>query len=403
MNHYRLILIFLSTIVLRIQSQNLVWNGGFENAASCPLDSRYDFFFSGPCVHWTGPKDGTADYYHRDCAFAGSPTTTNNSLPFEGKAFTGIYVSGKFGSTYNREYIQGALKQPLKAGTVYFVSFRVKPVLASAAGIDRGIAEIGAYLGDSLISFSNSPDLLLRQQPQVVNQGRVINDTSQWFEVKGCFTAIGGEQYICIGNFFTDEANTIAPLTGNTGNPSLGYVLIDDVQVLESATTELLSSHIGAICQGDTVKLQAAALPSARYVWNTGDTGRALNVTAAGNYKITCTSREGCRIEDSINLLASNCNTCHFWLPDAFTPDDNTRNEEFRLVSDCAVKAVRMRILNRWGEVVLDNTGKQPSWDGSFRGVRAPQGVYVYLCEVLYEQNGNIQRQTLNGTVTLIR
>lgn len=67
---------------------------------------------------------------------------------------------------------------------------------------------------------SLTPHIMLSGNP-------VINDTLNWVQVSGCYTAQGGEEYLTIGNFF-DNANTI--VTGTTG---IAYYYIEDVRVEE--------------------------------------------------------------------------------------------------------------------------------------------------------------------------
>jgi len=41
------------------------------------------------------------------------------------------------------------------------------------------------------------------------------------------------------------------------------------------------------------------------------------------------------------------------------------------------VKDFRMRIFNRWGELIFESTDLNVGWDGYYRGVISPQDVYV--------------------------
>src|SRR5690606_1200015 len=74
--------------------------------------------------------------------------------------------------------------------------------------------------------------------PQL-NYTCVFTDTT-WVRLQWDYVAVGGEQYIIIGNFFNNGATT----TANTGQPAFpnpfGYYYVDDVSV-----------EAGSCCQVD--------------------------------------------------------------------------------------------------------------------------------------------------------
>jgi gliding motility-associated-like protein len=59
-----------------------------------------------------------------------------------------------------------------------------------------------------------------------------------------------------------------------------------------------------------------------------------------------------------------------------------------------------MDIYNRWGEMVYSSQDFGEGWDGSYKGDKAPSGVYV--C-VLFYRSGNGQEETLKQSFVLIR
>lgn len=90
------------------------------------------------------------------------------------------------------------------------------------------------------------------------------------------------------------------------------------------------------------------------------------------------------------------------YVPTAFTPDQDGRNDRFRLLSnDTAIQISEFKIYNRWGQIVYDNENGLNGWDGTFNGSPAPVGVYAY--QVTYVGSGNVQPVKLHGEVTLLR
>lgn len=142
-----------------------------------------------------------------------------------GNAYGGISVYQGNISDY-KEYIYQQLSSPLKADSVYCLSFYT----ALADRVQIAIKNMGAYFSVNIPTLNN---LCLPYAPQVVNTTGFLKDTVNWVEIRGCFTALGGEQYITIGSFgdraSTDTVNTIStnPLTGP--GSSFSYYYIDSV------------------------------------------------------------------------------------------------------------------------------------------------------------------------------
>jgi hypothetical protein len=61
-------------------------------------------------------------------------------------------------------------------------------------------------------------------------------------QIQGCFAAIGGEQYVIIGNF-NSNANTDTIYTGTNNpipsDPQYAYYYIDDVTLIDQSTVGL--------------------------------------------------------------------------------------------------------------------------------------------------------------------
>lgn len=84
------------------------------------------------------------------------------------------------------------------------------------------------------------------------------------------------------------------------------------------------------------------------------------------------------------------------YIPNAFTPNGNGRNEVFK--SECSGgKGFMMRIYNRWGEKLFETENPTVGWDGTYNGKESPIGIYVYSIQVkdykdkIYDFNGTIQ------------
>ncbi len=104
----------------------------------------------------------------------------------------------------------------------------------------------------------------------------------------------------------------------------------------------------------------------------------------------------GCTISDSVLIRVILPN--NFYIPNAFTPNNDGNNDVFYVLSQSGVKVITFQIFDRIGEKVHDGTYP---WDGTYKGKPAPPGVYVYVCRLgLFGEDQAIFRK---GSVTLIR
>ncbi len=121
------------------------------------------------------------------------------------------------------------------------------------------------------------------------------------------------------------------------------------------------------------------------------DTTRTFTVTAISDY--------GCT--DTASVLV----TTHplLYLPTAFTPNGDGRNDYFRpAISGGPVTVRTFRIFDRWGRDVWSGQGSSDAvgWDGSCNGVPAQVGTYYYTIEA-ETHTGQMIRQ--KGDVMLVR
>ena len=98
------------------------------------------------------------------------------------------------------------------------------------------------------------------------------------------------------------------------------------------------------------------------------------------------------------NIPGINCDTVY--VPSAFTPNADGRNDVLRPVSGNKNAAFVFRVFNRSGQIIFETTEAQKGWDGRFKGVQQPTGVYVW--SFIYMSTGGRTR-TFKGTTLLLR
>ncbi len=135
-----------------------------------------------------------------------------------------------------------------------------------------------------------------------------------------------------------------------------------------------------------------------QYAWNSGDSTSSILVDSEGWYKVTMKTPEGCTATDSVMMLYS---IVPLNMPNAFTPNGDGKNEEFRPVTlPEKISSFSMLIYNRWGQLVFSTNDVGRGWDGRVNGSSAPMGVYTYT---LTYGNPKGEKRKKTGVVALIR
>jgi gliding motility-associated-like protein len=117
-------------------------------------------------------------------------------------------------------------------------------------------------------------------------------------------------------------------------------------------------------------------------------------------YMVTITDTNGCKANDSIRVIVNKI--YDLYVPNAFTPNGDGRNDYFEIFGNKkAWKFVEITIFNRWGELLFQSNDLYFAWDGTFKGVLQPPGVYVYVLNVTFADGYSVDKQ--KGSITLIR
>ncbi|WP_430895141.1 MULTISPECIES: FG-GAP-like repeat-containing protein [unclassified Paraflavitalea] len=117
-------------------------------------------------------------------------------------------------------------------------------------------------------------------------------------------------------------------------------------------------------------------------------------------YKVKGSLNNGCFAIDSITVTVSNTPSPNDYpIPNAFTPNNDGKNDCFGVRHWGNVTDFLMEIYNRWGQRVFSTTNPSDCWDGYYNGYKAGTDAYVYRIKAT-TPCGKITRQ---GTVVLVR
>lgn len=219
-------------------AQNLVPNGSFEEYAKgkCPEMAKQQDKNDKIIPHWIMPTIlGTTDYFNA-CSKRGIVSVPKNfagrSSAKHGKGYTGMIALSKTkGKKDYREYLEAKLTKKLEKDKLYCVSFFYRLVDCAAFSIDR----LGVYFSPTEVR--RNIDKNLGFKPQVASkEGVFLDNNSQWTPLYSVYKATGNEQYILIGNFFSDAQTQEKARNMKRGcdkRKNYAYYYIDSVQVME--------------------------------------------------------------------------------------------------------------------------------------------------------------------------
>lgn len=120
-------------------------------------------------------------------------------------------------------------------------------------------------------------------------------------------------------------------------------------------------------------------------------------IAAPGVYHVRVTNSCGSKT-DSISVFKE----CDFpiYIPSAFSPNNDGKNDVFKIPSVNRNKLTALKVFNRWGQVIFHTTDAGKGWDGSINHMPQANGVYIYFVEM----NGlSGKKLTAKGTVLLVR
>lgn len=92
-----------------------------------------------------------------------------------------------------------------------------------------------------------------------------------------------------------------------------------------------------------------------------------------------------------------------FYIPNAFTPDGDERNNTFKPIITSGVDIFNYNFLiyNRWGEVIWESNNPNIGWDGTYNNIMCQDGVYSWKMRFKVPKTDEIKE--FLGSFTLIR
>lgn len=277
-----LALIVVCYFTHQLVAQNLAPNPNYEAFTLCP--NTYGQLTRATSWNFVTGHTGTTDYFNT-CGPAPVNTIAafwGPQVPASGNGYIG-------GLTYHsslpsgREYAQAQLTSPLVAGQIYTVS-----VNASLGEICNMATIIQVYLSNAAYVVAPASSAAITAITPQVTFATIATNKTGWTNLTYNYTALGGEQYVIIGNFRNDAATVLTPVAGGSSNQTYYYYDDFSVALFTPLPVELVSFN--ANCNDGITELSwstYAELNNDYFTVETSEDGieynRLLEVQGAGN------------------------------------------------------------------------------------------------------------------------
>jgi len=177
-----------------------------------------------------------------------------------------------------------------------------------------------------------------------------------------------------------------------------------DTLVIKPFTAFLNAGKDTTICRSEQIGLQATQ-GFRDYQWSpaynltvTSSNGAIVSPDVTTTYIVQAERFRGCSLSDTVLVTVKDCPQ-QFYVPSAFTPNADGKNDLFKPVISGAVLQYEFTVYNRWGEVVFRTTNRQAGWNGTTKGITQAGHVFVWLCRYQFY---NQATQVRKGTFVLI-
>lgn len=202
------------------------------------------------------------------------------------------------------------------------------------------------------------------------------------------------------------------PLGCTSSSPSPGLVIAHQPPTADFTASPWSTDIDNALVQ--FTELASAGVTA--FDWTFGDGGTSNSANPAHNFSevglfdvvLFVTDANGCTATAThqVNITP----VYDITLPTAFTPNTNGSGGGTWVTGDLSndvfypfvrfVKDFRMRVFNRWGELIFESNDLSIGWDGYYRGQISPQDVYVVQTWFRFVDGKEVQKLT---DLTLLR
>lgn len=170
------------------------------------------------------------------------------------------------------------------------------------------------------------------------------------------------------------------------------------VGVQEPITASLPPDTV--LCPGQRLLLDVTDKNADFYSWQDNAAEPVYIVSGPGLYSVLVANQ--CE-EVALSINVEGCEICKVYVPNAFSPNSDGRNDVFQPYANCPVEDFNMKIFNRWGALVFETSSINDGWDGAFKGQLVGNDLYIYSLQLIVTENGKPKEISLSGGITVTK
>ena len=239
-----------------------------------------------------------------------------------------------------------------------------------------------------------------------------------------CFRTQAQLHAVIAGNSFNwsptaslSDPNILNPIASPKNTTAYVLTVFDNIGCPKpgrDTVTVIVLPKVNAFAGKDTSvvvdqPLQFNATGGESYTWtpptslSRADVGNPIGIYNGSfdsiEYKVVVIDENNCSDSDFVKVKIFRTNP-QIFVPSAFTPNSDGRNDVFRPIAVGISKIEYFRVYNRWGQLVFSTTTSEFGWNGKISGKEQATGTFVWVVKAV-DYTG--KAVFAKGTVTLIR
>lgn len=171
----------------------------------------------------------------------------------------------------------------------------------------------------------------------------------------------------------------------------------DSLQVTFNDSLDLIIGRDTSLCIGEEFVLHVKTNAN-DFAWQDGSTAFSYPVGDSGVYQVI--AHNGCGYDTAAVHISRRTCRCELILPNAFSPNNDGLNDEFRPLHPCNMTEYRMQIFDRYGKIVFVSSDFGKGWNGTYNGMPAETGTFVWAAS--YRDSETKTMQFRKGFVIVV-
>ena len=318
-----------------------------------------------------------------DACINSTGTVYSTSVIFVGNSITDLYWTDPDGNNYSGDSIQYDFDT---AGVYTFTLTATSSLGCTATATDvitvPGPVVAGELTGDTICAGDSL---------QLFASGGTYYS---WFPPLGLSDPTAASPFA-----FPPVTTDYAVVVYDECSSDTAYVTVD---VLPSP--DLIAGPDTIVYSGHPVQMMASGADT--YLWTPADGLTDSSIAdpvsepeGTTQYIVEGAFDNGCvDVDTALVYIIPNC--FQFSTVNAFSPNGDGINDNFRFITAGDDALVNMEIYNRWGQLIFQTSDLTTGWDGNDNNGK-PQEIGSYIYKIATECDGILQ--SLSGSVTLLR